>query len=224
MIVQRKEGVSFTLIELLVVVAIIAVLVAILLPALAKARHQARMMICGTNLRQLHLSLTHYATDNSDRYVMRACVHGTPPHCTNYMPAYYNYPWGDWWGWLRTYNLGFLWGVGYNREPQLMFCPEATAGFDYHSQFVDRPLTYGEGYRSSYSYRCAITDYPLTGGSNSRVNEVGHGCLIFDFSPGWHGGKQSVGYGDGAVKMIANQDPVLWYNWEVRVIDLDLRY
>ena len=60
---ERREGGGFTLIELLVVVSIIALLVAILLPALAKAREQARRVMCGSRLKQLHLGLTYYAHD-----------------------------------------------------------------------------------------------------------------------------------------------------------------
>jgi prepilin-type N-terminal cleavage/methylation domain-containing protein/prepilin-type processing-associated H-X9-DG protein len=51
----------FTLIELLVVVAIIAVLVAILLPALGKAREQARQTLCLNNEHQTGTALSMYA-------------------------------------------------------------------------------------------------------------------------------------------------------------------
>ncbi|MBN9689908.1 MAG: prepilin-type N-terminal cleavage/methylation domain-containing protein, partial [Verrucomicrobia bacterium] len=57
---QRR---GFTLIELLVVIAIIAVLAALLLPALARARQQARNIPCVNNQRQLHLAWQLYADD-----------------------------------------------------------------------------------------------------------------------------------------------------------------
>lgn len=57
---------GFTLIELLVVVSIIALLVAILLPALGKARKQARATVCMSNLKQLGLVVFMYHDENND--------------------------------------------------------------------------------------------------------------------------------------------------------------
>jgi len=75
---SAAEG--FTLIELLVVVAIIAVLVAILLPALQEARHQAKLMVCGSQARQWGVALVAYASDSSDFFP-----------CTGRLPS--------WWWW-----------------------------------------------------------------------------------------------------------------------------
>ncbi len=61
---MRKQD-GFTLIELLVVIAIIALLMGILMPALSRARGQARMAACSAQLRQYGLAWDQYAGDNN---------------------------------------------------------------------------------------------------------------------------------------------------------------
>jgi type II secretory pathway pseudopilin PulG len=69
---------------LLVVIAIIALLMGILFPALQKARQQARIVSCSSNMRQLVLGLVAYAENNDS---------DLPPHpSTITVPTSYHRP------------------------------------------------------------------------------------------------------------------------------------
>ena len=66
---HSKKHKGFTLVELLVVIAVIALLMAILLPALSKARAQAKRIICLGNLKQMVLGWMVYSENNDSKLV-----------------------------------------------------------------------------------------------------------------------------------------------------------
>ncbi len=63
-----RPGRAFTLIELLVVIAIIAILASLLLPTLAGAKERAQRTRCTSQMKQLGLGFTVFATDHDTRY------------------------------------------------------------------------------------------------------------------------------------------------------------
>src|SRR5690242_10918668 len=109
--VSRRKRVAFTLVELLVVIGIIAVLIGILMPALGRAREQAKRTQCLSNMRQIHIAYVLYAQANHD--------HAPVGYGGN---KQYNYLIYD--KFSQKYILhGLLYQTGLIKNPQVFWCP-----------------------------------------------------------------------------------------------------
>jgi prepilin-type N-terminal cleavage/methylation domain-containing protein/prepilin-type processing-associated H-X9-DG protein len=65
---RRRRRRGFSLVEVIVVIGIVAILIALLLPAIARAREQAKTVQCMSQLRQVGVALTSYAVANRGHY------------------------------------------------------------------------------------------------------------------------------------------------------------
>lgn len=126
---------AFTIVELLVVVAIVALLISVLLPALGKARAQARSSVCAANLRQMSSGLQEYLQRSRDRY----------PH-VSFMPSIGSAP-------LTSSKPIFLANVlkEHVGAAESFHCPDDQPGGDRPEPNVGK--SYFQSEKSSYQYK-----------------------------------------------------------------------
>ena len=109
---------AFTLVELLVVIAIIALLLSVLMPALSRAREQAKRTLCGSNLKQIGQGLTMYAQNSQNKLPVP-------------QPSSYKYPWRTYLAYetdattkkLMPWGLGYLYSGNYIKDGRIFYCP-----------------------------------------------------------------------------------------------------
>ncbi|MBN2506688.1 MAG: prepilin-type N-terminal cleavage/methylation domain-containing protein [Verrucomicrobia bacterium] len=211
---------AFTLIELLVVFGIVALLAALLLPALARAKHQARTAACLSNAKQWGLAFLMHTEDNDGIVPEEGNTLAPIAHPQNRVAWYETVPPS-----LALEPLTALYAAGappMPGVPSLFACPEAPRpdfspdahGKAYFMYGMNGRLCINKGgatrrvpnTRLSSVLRPADTifiaevngNYPAAGRSQSNVTGR--------YAIGRHAGRGVFAMTDGAARLIATNE------------------
>jgi prepilin-type processing-associated H-X9-DG protein len=186
-------------VELLIVIAVIGVLAGLLLPALSRAKEQAKRIKCVNNLRQIGLGLTMYIQDTS-AYPLAASYFGQARvSWDEALQTYTSSTWGSplytcpSYKWITTpqsvaRTLDFLvyrfGSYAYNADGSAL--TQGRLGLGYNMEFPDDPsfsadMVVKEAAVTSPSDMIAVGDAPIWERPSS--GDVG-GCFTFDWQFG----------------------------------------
>ncbi|MCC6579253.1 MAG: prepilin-type N-terminal cleavage/methylation domain-containing protein [Phycisphaeraceae bacterium] len=220
---------AFTLIELLVVISIISLLIALLLPALQKAREQARMVQCLSQLKQHQLSAQTYVDANREtfmpvaQYAQAGYVLGWPV-----LLATYQYP-------SLTFDANASGDLANGRYPTFN-CPAylglpggtSTYAVNGAERFYDTTWQTGRGVscrRLSKIIRPAKTflyaDYHVSSWAGALYYGSGAADQYITDAAPRHGGHLNFVHCDGHAKIYRLDDVPYFQPWNPHPIDLD---
>ncbi len=151
-----KREHAFTLIELLVVIAIIALLMAILVPALGRARNQAKRVVSVAHMKGLGIALRMYVDDNGGK------THNSPNRGL----------WDNAWEHpavitpYKPNDLWAYWGIAYEpyaKNKKIFRCPSTKRVDDWPE----------EGWGAAYQQYFRYCSYGLNGYiTNKKIDHV----------------------------------------------------
>lgn len=162
---QRRR--AFTIIEVLVVISIISVLAMLLLGVVGRARGEAKVTNCINNLRQLGTALNVYS-GNFHLFTPESKLGGSKYQTTHKL-------WTD----GRPIGLGILYKTGVIDNPEVLFCPAASAFTPDGPVGLlqwDSPKGSGGYVASSYLYRAE------SAGGSLDIDKMTRKAVVMDYN------------------------------------------